>query len=45
MSLLHFTLGKRMGGMPLGFGAGDVKSRIKNVMKYKKPYESSKGNM
>ena len=37
-TLLHFTVGKRKAaGMPLAFGEGDVKSRIKNVMNYKKP--------
>ncbi len=37
-SLLRFTIGKRkIAGMPVGFGEGDVKKRIKNIMNYKKP--------
>ncbi len=37
-SLLSFVVGrKRMEGMPLAFGESDTKSRIKNVMNYKKP--------
>ena len=37
-SLLRFTVGKRkIPGMLLAFGEGDVKKRIKNIMDYKKP--------
>lgn len=37
-SLLVLTVGKgRMPGVPLAFGEGDTKSRIKNVMNYKRP--------
>lgn len=37
-SLLSLAAGrKRMVGMPLAFGESDTKSRIKNVMNYKKP--------
>ena len=37
-SLLHFTVGKgKLAGMPLAFGEGDAKSRIKNIMEKKKP--------
>ncbi len=37
-SLLHLALGKRrVSGFPLAFGEGDTKSRIKNVIHYKKP--------
>lgn len=37
-SLLHLALGKRrVAGFPLAFGEGDTKSRIKNVINYKKP--------
>ena len=37
-SLLSFATGKRiMTGTPLAFGESDTKSRIKNVMHYKKP--------
>jgi beta-lactamase regulating signal transducer with metallopeptidase domain len=37
-SLLSLATGRRMiGGMPLAFGEGDTKDRIKNVLNYKKP--------
>lgn len=37
-SLLHFATGRRLfAGMPLAFGEGDTKQRVKNVMHYKKP--------
>lgn len=37
-SLLSLATGRRMiGGTPLAFGEGDTKSRIKNVLNYKKP--------
>ena len=37
-SLLSLATGKRIvSGVPLAFGEGDTKSRIKNVLKYKKP--------
>lgn len=37
-SLLSLATGRRMiGGIPLAFGEGDTKSRIKNVLNYKKP--------
>ncbi len=37
-SLLRFTVGDRkLAQMPLGFGEGDTKSRIKNIMRNKKP--------
>lgn len=37
-SLLRFTIGARKPeGMPLAFGEGNVKKRIKNIMNYKKP--------
>lgn len=36
-SLLNLASGKRIfAGAPLGFGEGSVKSRIKNIMRYKK---------
>lgn len=34
-SLLHFSTGRRL--MPLAFGQGDVKERIENIMRYRKP--------
>ncbi|MEG1072549.1 MAG: M56 family metallopeptidase, partial [Oscillospiraceae bacterium] len=37
-SLLTLATGRRIvGGTPLAFGEGDTKSRIKNVLNYKKP--------
>ncbi|MEG1894072.1 MAG: DUF5301 domain-containing protein, partial [Clostridia bacterium] len=37
-SLLSLATGRRIvGGTPLAFGEGDTKSRIKNVLNYKKP--------
>lgn len=37
-SLLTLATGRRMvGGTPLAFGEGDTKSRIKNVLNYRKP--------
>jgi Antirepressor regulating drug resistance, predicted signal transduction N-terminal membrane component len=37
-SLLEFASGRKMiSGAPLTFSEGDIKSRIKNVMSYKKP--------
>jgi hypothetical protein len=37
-SLLSLAAGRRMlGGTPLAFGEGDTKSRIQNVLNYKKP--------
>lgn len=37
-SLLALATGRRIvGGSPLAFGEGDTKSRIKNVLNYKKP--------
>lgn len=37
-SLLSLATGKRIvGGIPLAFGEGDTKGRIKNVLDYKKP--------
>lgn len=37
-SLLNMTTGRRlMAGTPVFFGFGDVKSRIKNILRYKKP--------
>lgn len=37
-SLLNLSVGRRkLLGVPLSFGEGDVKGRIKNVTKYKKP--------
>lgn len=37
-SLLALATGKRVvGGTPLAFGEGDTKSRIKNVLSYKRP--------
>lgn len=37
-SLLHLAVGKRkIAGVPLSFGESDIKSRIKNLMRYKKP--------
>ncbi len=37
-SLLRLTTGRRyMTAMPLSFGEGDTKGRVKNVMRYKKP--------
>ncbi len=37
-SLLTLATGKRMlGGAPLAFGEGDTKSRVKNVLNYKRP--------
>ena len=37
-SLLSLATGRRMiGGTPLAFGEGDTKSRIKNILNYKKP--------
>lgn len=37
-SLLSLATGKRiLGGAPLAFGEGDTKSRIKNVLRYRKP--------
>lgn len=37
-SLLSLATGKRIvGGIPLAFGEGDTKGRIKNVLNYKKP--------
>lgn len=37
-SLLSLATGrKRIAGIPLAFGEGDTKSRIKNVLNYKKP--------
>ena len=37
-SLLSFAAGRKiMAGMPLAFGESDTKSRIKNVLDYKKP--------
>ncbi len=37
-SLLSLATGKKIAaGMPLAFGEGDTKSRIKNVLNYKKP--------
>lgn len=37
-SLLSLSTGRRIvGGTPLAFGEGDTKSRIKNVLNYKKP--------
>lgn len=38
-SLLNMTTGRRvMAGTPVFFGVGDVKSRIKNILRYKKPF-------
>lgn len=38
MSLLCLATGEtRIGGTPLAFGEGNTKSRIKNIMRYKKP--------
>lgn len=34
-SLLQLSIGRRL--MPLAFGQGDIKERIENVMRYKKP--------
>lgn len=37
-SLLSLATGRRwLGGAPLAFGEGDTKSRIKNVLRYRKP--------
>lgn len=37
-SLLNLATGKRIiGGMPLAFGEGDTGSRIRNILKYRKP--------
>ena len=36
-SLLRLSTGARLPAGPLAFGAGDPKSRIKNVLNYKKP--------
>ncbi|MGN1142991.1 MAG: M56 family metallopeptidase [Anaerovoracaceae bacterium] len=37
-SLLSLAVGRRiMGGGPLAFGEGEVKSRVKNVLQYRKP--------
>ncbi|MEG1863466.1 MAG: M56 family metallopeptidase, partial [Oscillospiraceae bacterium] len=37
-SLLNFATGRQIiGGMPLAFGEGDTKSRVKNILNYKKP--------
>jgi len=36
-SLLRFTVGRRIAAMPLAFGEGNVKSRIKNILHYKPP--------
>ncbi len=37
-ALLKFATGKKLiAATPLAFGEGDTKSRVKNVMKYKKP--------
>nr|WP_314464242.1 M56 family metallopeptidase [uncultured Clostridium sp.] len=37
-SLLTLTTGRRIvGGIPLAFGEGDTKGRVKNVLNYKKP--------
>ena len=37
-SLLSLATGRRIiGGAPLAFGEGEVKGRVKNVLKYKKP--------
>ena len=36
-SLLRLSVGKRLSVGPLAFGDGDPKSRIKNVLNYKKP--------
>lgn len=35
-SLLGFATGKRYIGMPLAFGEGNIKMRIKNILNYKK---------
>ncbi len=36
--LLHFATGRRLiAGMPLAFGEGNTKQRVKNIMHYKKP--------
>lgn len=38
-TLLELTAGrKRISGIPLAFGEGNTKDRIKNIMKYKKPW-------
>lgn len=38
MSLLNMATGRKMiNGLPLAFGEGDTKSRIKNVLNYRKP--------
>lgn len=38
VSLLSLSTGRRIiGGIPLAFGEGDTKSRIKNVLNYRKP--------
>lgn len=38
-ALLAFTTGKRrLSGVPLAFGEGSTKGRIRNIMKYKKPF-------
>lgn len=37
-SLLNLATGRRiLGGVPLAFGEGDTGSRIRNILKYKKP--------
>lgn len=37
-TLLSLAAGKRIAaGVPLAFGEGDTKSRVKNIMRYKKP--------
>lgn len=37
-SLLNMSVGRRiLGGVPLAFGEGDTGSRIRNVLRYKKP--------
>jgi beta-lactamase regulating signal transducer with metallopeptidase domain len=38
LSLLSLAIGKRIvGGIPLAFGEGDTRGRIKNVLNFKKP--------
>lgn len=36
-TLLSMSTGKKNRGIPLAFGEGNVKGRIKNIMQYKKP--------
>lgn len=36
-SLLSLAAGRHLGGAPLAFGEGDTKSRIRHVLRYRKP--------